>query len=179
MTIFRKLAMAAVPAALIASPVPAQPAAQQAPAGAAAVAAGAKIMDTKGGEVGTVTRIDGQFVVLKTDKHEARLPLTSFTPHQGGLLMAMTRDELNAEIEKTMASAAAKLVAGAPVTGSQGNPVGTIDKLDGEFVILKLTSGALVRLPRTGIAPGANGAVIGMTAAQLEEAAAAAGAKTE
>jgi preprotein translocase subunit YajC len=117
--------------------------------------------------------------VLRTDKHEARLPVASFTPHEGKLVMAMTRDELNAEIEKTMTAAAAKLAEGASVNGSQGSLVGTVEKLEEGFVTLKLTSGTLVRLPRSGIAAGANGAVIGMTAAELEAAAAAAGAKSK
>ena len=173
----RKVLLSAVPAALLASAAASQPAPAQQPAARSGISAGARIVDTKGGDVGTVTRVDGQFVVLRTDKHEARLPVASFTPHEGKLIMAMSRDELNAEIEKTMASAAEKLVAGASVTGSQGSPVGTIEKLEDDFVTLKLTSGALVRLPRSGIAAGANGAVIGMTAAQLEAAAAAAGAK--
>ncbi len=44
---------------------------------------------------------------------------------------------------------------------------------------MKLTSGKLVRLPRAAIAPGPNGGVIGMTAAELEAAAAQASAGAE
>jgi preprotein translocase subunit YajC len=180
MTFFRKILASALPAALFASAASAQPAAPAPQAGAqTGMVAGAKVSDTKGGEVGTITKVDGQFVVLRTDKHEARLPTSSFTPHQGGFVMAMTRDELNSEIEKTLASATAKLVAGASVSGSQGSPVGTIEKIEEGFVTLKLTSGTLVRLPRTGIGAGSNGAVIGMTAAELEAAANAAGAKPQ
>ena len=178
---FGKILMAAVPAAILASAAAAQPApapAQQ-PAAQSGINAGASIVDTKGGEVGTVTRVDGQFVVLRTDKHEARLPVASFTPHEGKLIMAMTRAELNAEIEKSMASAAAKLVEGASVTGSQGSLVGTIEKLEDDFVTLKLTSGTLVRLPRSGIGAGANGVVIGMTAEELQAAATAGGANSQ
>ena len=127
--------------------------------------------DAQGGEVGTVTKVDGQFYVVKTDKHEVRLPATSFTPHNGALLFGMTRDQLNAEVEKTVASANAKIVAGAAVTGSQGGNVGTIDAIDAQFVTVKLTSGKLVRLPRAAVAAGADGAVIGMTVAELEAAA--------
>ncbi len=126
--------------------------------------------------MGTVSRVDGQFVILKTDKHEARLPVSSFTAHNGGLLVAMTRDELNAAVEKTMAEASQKITVGAIVSGSQGGTVGTINALDEQFVTVKLGSGKLVRLPRTSIAPGPNGAVIGMTVAELEAAAAAAAA---
>jgi preprotein translocase subunit YajC len=179
MSFSRKLLLSAVPAALLASTAAAQPAPAPQAAASPRIDAGAQVVDTKGGDIGTVTKVDGQFVVLRTDKHEARLPVASFTPHEGKLVMAMTRDELNAEIEKTMTAAAAKLAEGASVNGSQGSLVGTVEKLEEGFVTLKLTSGTLVRLPRSGIAAGANGAVIGMTAAELEAAAAAAGAKSK
>lgn len=180
-----KLSLAALPLALLSAPAFGQaPAAQQGQAQARSqpqLAAGARVTDPKGGEVGTITRIDGQFVILKTDRHEARLPISSFTPHQGGFLVAMSRDELNAAIDRTLAEANQKIVVGAIVTGSQGSPAGTISAIDEQFVTLKLGSGTLVRLPRGSIAPGPSGAVIGMTVAELEAAAAAAGgeAKTE
>jgi hypothetical protein len=146
-----------------------------APAPAASFSVGAKVSDTAGGEVGTIARDDGNFVILKTDKHEVRLPKTSFTAHNGGFIMAMTRAEVNAATEEALAEADKKVAVGASVTGSQGAPVGTIDAVDAEFVTLKLVSGKLVRLPRKGIAPGPDGAVIGMTAAELEAAAGQAG----
>ena len=142
----------------------------------AAIAAGAQVKDTNGGDVGVVTKVDGQFVILKTDKHEVRLPVGSFTAHQGHFIMAMTRDQLNAEVDKTKAAASAKLVAGAAVTGSQGGNVGTISAIDDQYVTLKLSSGKAVRLPRNAIAAGPNGGVIGLTAAELEAAAAQASA---
>ena len=151
-----------------------QPAVAQQASAQAGMTAGAKVSDAQGGEVGTITKVEGQFVVLKTDKHEVRLPVTSFTAHNGGFLFGMTRDQLNAEVEKTVAAANAKLVAGANITGSQGGNVGTIDAIDAQFVTVKLTSGKLVRLPRAAVAAGANGAVIGMTVAELEAAAGAA-----
>ncbi len=156
-----------------------QPAAAQTAPAAAGFTAGAKVADTAGGEVGTITSVDGDFVILKTDKHEVRLPKTSFTAHEGGFIMAMTRDQVNAAVEQSLASAAEKIVVGASVTGSQGGAVGTIDSLDDQFVTVKLTSGTLVRLPRSGIAPGPNGPVIGMTVAELEAAAGAGAASTE
>lgn len=177
MNVGNKLLVGALPLALSASVLALQPAsAQQAAeapqsAAAAVMAPGARIKDTKGGDVGTVVRADGQFVVLRTDRHEVQLPRASFTPHEGAFLIAMTRDELNADVDKTLAQADEKLVAGASVIGSQGSPVGTIDGIDDQHVTLKLTSGKLVKMPRSGIAPGPNGAVIGMTADQLAAAA--------
>jgi preprotein translocase subunit YajC len=170
---FAALAALAGPA----SAQPAQAAAQPANSVGAAAnwAAGAKISDTAGGEVGTIASVDGDFIILKTDKHEVRLPKTSFTAHNGGFIMSMTRAQVNAEVEKALASANEKIAPGAEVSGSQGGKVGTIDSADAEFVTVKLTSGKLVRLPRSGVAPGPNGAVVGLTVAELEAAASAAG----
>ncbi|QDP20329.1 hypothetical protein [Sphingomonas xanthus] len=134
----------------------------------AGFAVGTPVTDVKGGAVGTVTAINGDVVTVRTDKHEANLGRDSFTPHEGKLLFSMTQAELNAAVEKDKAAAEASLVAGATVNGRAGTPVGTIDSIDSEFVTVKLASGKLVRLPRTGIAGSPNGAVIGLTADQLE-----------
>lgn len=144
----------------------------------AAVTVGAKVKDTAGGEVGTITAVNGSTVTLKTDKHEVQLPVASFTAHQGGLLMAMTRDQLNAEVDKSLAAAQANLTPGVTVRGAGGVTVGTLDAIDAQFATLKLTSGKLVRIPRSGIAADANGAVVGITAAELSAAADAAASGT-
>lgn len=162
----RKTALIA--AALILVPVSGAALAQ---APQAAVAAGTAVKDAKGGDVGTVVRLDGQFYIVKTDKHEVRLPVSSFTPSNGVLLFGLTRDQLNAEVEKTLASAAEKIAPGAAVGDQAGGAVGTITAVDAESVTVKLASGTLVRLPKAAVAPGPNGAVVGSTAAQLEAAA--------
>jgi preprotein translocase subunit YajC len=143
----------------------------QAPAAAPAIAPGMAVKDTSGGDVASVVRLDGQFVIVKTDKHEVRLPATAFTPNKGVLLFAMTRDQLNAEVEKSLAAAAAKIAPGASVSDPSGGAVGTLTAVDAETVTVKLASGALVRLPKSGIAAGPNGVVVGATAAQLEASA--------
>lgn len=172
MIIRSKLYLHVLPLALAAAALPGQPALAQ--AAQAAVTAGAKVNDTKGGEVGTITKVDGNFAILKTDKHEVRLPLSSFTAHNGALLVAMSRDEVNAAVEKTLAEGNQKIAVGATVTGSQGGTVGSIVSIDEQFATVKLGSGAQVRLPRRSLAPGPNGAIIGMTVEELEAAAAAA-----
>jgi preprotein translocase subunit YajC len=143
------------------------------PAGAAAaIAAGAVVRDTSGGEVGTVTRVDGQYLIVKTDRHEVKLPVSSFTPAEGGLLFGMTRAQLNAEVDKTLAAASAKIAPGAAIAGAAGAKLGTIEAVDAQFVTVKLASGASVRIPRASVAPAPDGAVTSLTAAELEAAAA-------
>ncbi|HEX8622974.1 MAG TPA: hypothetical protein VF718_13490 [Allosphingosinicella sp.] len=140
----------------------------------AAVAVGATVKDTKGGVVGTITRVEGGNLVLKTDRHEVTLPVTSFTATDEGALFGMTRDQLNAEVDKAKAASDAQIVAGATVKGAAGAVVGTIEAVDAEFVTLKLASGTSIRLPRNAVAGGPDGPVTGMTAEQIEAAAKAA-----
>jgi len=141
---------------------------------AAAVAVGATVKDTKGGVVGTITRVEGANLVLKTDRHDVTLPVSSFTATDDGALFGMTRDQLNAEVDKAKAAADAQIVAGATVKGAAGTVVGTIEAVDAQFVTLKLASGTSIRLPRAAIAGSPNGPVTGMTAEQIEAAAKAA-----
>lgn len=140
---------------------------------AAAQTAGMQVVDTSGGPVGTVVRVEGDNIVIKTDKHQVALPKTSFTSHEGKLLFGMTQAQLNAETDKSLAEAAASIAAGATVKGSAGAVVGTIDAVDAETVTIKLQSGSLIRVPRTGVAAGGDGVVVGLTAEELEAQAAA------
>lgn len=151
--IFASLALASLPLTLAA---PAQ-----------AQSVGMQVVDTSGGNVGLVSKIDANLVTVRTDRHEVALPKASFTPHEGKLLFGMTQAELNAATDKSLAEAAAALQPGATVKGSAGASVGTIDSIDADFVTIKLESEKLVRIPRAGIAAGAEGAVIGMTAQEL------------
>ena len=141
--------------------------------------AGMQVVDTTGGAVGTVVSVSGDNVVIKTDKHQVALPKTSFTAHEGKLLFGMTQAQLNAETEKSLAAAAASIAAGATVKGSAGTVVGTIDTLDADTVTIKLQSGSLIRVPRSGVAAGGDGVVVGLTAAELEAQASASAAPAE
>lgn len=146
----------------------AAPAVAQAPAASAAMHVGMMVKDTNGGEVGTVTQVEPGFVTVKTDKHEVRLPAASFAPHEGALLFAMTRDQLNAQTEQALAAAAAKIGPGAAVSDTSGGAVGTVTAADPEWVTVKLVSGTELRLPRSSVAANSHGAVVASTAAQLE-----------
>jgi hypothetical protein len=139
--------------------------------------AGQQVVDTTGVGVATVVRVDGDNVVVKTDKHEVALPKTSFTPHEGKLLFGMTQAQLNAEVEKSQAEAAKAIAPGATVKGSDGAVAGTIESVDADTVTIKVASGALVRVPRTGVAAGNGEVVVGLTAADLQAQAAPAAGK--
>lgn len=155
----------AVASASLALAAPLSPALGQT---ADAFAVGTQVTDANGAAVGTVTAVSGDVVTVKTDKFETNLSKSSFAQSEGKLLVGMTQAELNAAIEKDKAAAEASLAVGAAVKDSAGASAGTIEAIDAEFVTIKLASGKSVRLPRTGIAGSANGAVIGGTAAELE-----------
>lgn len=165
---FRKTIL--VSAALLASAA-LQPAFAQ-----ATFSTGANVSDTAGGAVGTITSVEGDYVVLKTDKHEVRLPKSSFTAVDNGFIMAMTQAQVNAAVEQSLAKADSLVTVGAMVRDTSGDFVGSIQKVEGELATLRLSSGSLVALPVSAFGPGASGPVVGMSAAELEAAGAASAA---
>jgi hypothetical protein len=161
-----RLKLSVLALALAAAPAAAQPA----PA-TSTIAPGMIVKHDKGSEVGTVVRIEGDLLIVKTDKYEVPVPKTSTTPFEGTLLFGMTRDQLNAAVEAQNAARDAAMKVGASVLDPAGAAAGTVTATDAESLTLKVASGKVVRLPRTGFALGANGLVVGLTAAQLEAAA--------
>lgn len=144
----------------------ASPLLAQAPAGPAV---GMQVVDTNGGAVGTVQALKGDNVLVKTDKHEALLPKSSFALSDGKLYFAMTQAQLNAEIEKHVAAAQASVAAGATVKGLSGAELGKIDSVSNDAVVIALPSGKKVELNKSGVRGNADGSMtIGLTAEQLE-----------
>lgn len=141
----------------------------------ATVTPGMQVVDQAGSPVGIVTTVSGDELIVRTDRHEVRLPASSFTPNKGKLLFGMSQAQLNAETDKALAAANAAVAVGAEVRGSGGQVAGTIDKLDDATVTLKLVSGELVRLPRSAVAGSEQGVVLGVTIEELKAMAAQAG----
>lgn len=164
-----RLAHLTFAAAIAAAPLAVTPAIA---ATAAEVAPGMQVVDPNGGTVGMVTAVRGDALILRTDKHEVQLPLTSFTAHEGKLMFGMTAAQLNAETEQAMAAANAAVVAGAEVYGSDGALAGQIEAVEEALVTIKLTSGETVRLPRSGVTGSGRGAQLGVTAEELKQLAA-------
>jgi hypothetical protein len=130
---------------------------------------GMPVVDVKEGPVGTITARNGNSITLKTDLYEIPLAAGSFTVQEGRAYFGMTRAQVNAEHEKTLAAAKASLAVGTTDKGLAGTPIGTIDAIDDQKVMIKLTGGQVVELPRNGIRGGANGAVVGISAADLAD----------
>lgn len=156
------------------------PAAPATTAPAPAFAAGAKVLDTAGGTVGTIQSVDGDFAIVATSKSRVRLPKSSFAMGPNGPVIAMTADQLDqavAQAAPAQAPAAAKpnVVQGAAVTDMQGGAVGTIADVNAQFATVELVGGTKVRLPVNAFGAGTDGGLrIAMTAQQLGAAASAA-----
>jgi preprotein translocase subunit YajC len=166
---FRNKIIVSTAAAMFAFAAPVS--AQDAAAPTAQIQAGAKVSDTEGGEVGTITSIDGDFVILRTDRHEVRLPATSFAVGDNGFVMAMTRAQVNEAVERELANQGPVAATGATVHDTSDATVGIITETDDQHATLRLRSDRLVRLPLTAFARGPNGPVIAMSATELEAAA--------
>lgn len=145
-----------------------------APAAATAnVTAGAAVMDAKGGAVGTVALVTGDVAVIDTGIVKASVPTSAFAKSEKGLLIGMTKAELEAAAQgaaqQQQEQFLASLAPGIAVTDQSGGAVGTIEAIEGDLVTIA-TPNAKAKLPKSALARGPNGPVIGMTQAQLEAA---------
>ena len=138
-----------------------------APAAAETLRVGATVTDPQGGQVGTITAVDSQYVTLTTDRHQARLPVASFTPTETALLFGLTRDQLNGQLDLAIAQAQQAITVGAVVHDSAGAVIGPIAAADNETVTVTFGEQP-VRFPRAAIAPGSSGLVVGVTVADLQ-----------
>ena len=134
----------------------------------AGVEPGMQVVDTAGNPVGVISSLKGANVVLKTDKHEVQLPAASFTPSKGKLLFGMTEAQVDAAAEQAVAQAQAAITPGAQIYGQGGALAGTIDSMDDQYVTIKLTTGELVRVPKSGVAAANGKVIVGATVAQLK-----------
>jgi preprotein translocase subunit YajC len=130
-----------------------------------AISPGMQVVDMAGRPVGIVQAVHGSQLIIKTDRHEVRLPAASFTPDKGKLLFGMTREALNQATDAMLAKA---LLPGAEVHGRNGALIGAIAAINQEYVTVELQSGERIRLPRNSVGPGPDGAVLGITVAELQ-----------
>lgn len=130
---------------------------------------GMQVTDTSGAPVGSVVGIKGTNLLVRTDKHDALLPASSFRAEKGKLLFGMTQAQLDAQIEQSLAAASSAIVAGATVKGLSGTPVGTIESVADGKATIALQDGKKIAVPQTGLRGNADGSVtIGYSAEQLE-----------
>ena len=162
-------------ALLATAPLAAQTAAPaSAPASAPSVTAGATVSDASGGAVGTVTQVANGNATIDTGTVKAAVPVTSFAQGTSGLVLGMTKAQLEAAVA---GAKPAEIAVGTKVVGPNGNPVGTVAAVAGDLVTIQMPS-AKVQVPKSAFAQNASGTLaIGMTQDQLEAAAKSAGGK--
>lgn len=114
---------------------------------AATVAAGATVYGSDGNPVGTIQKVDNGVASLNTGAHVVGLPLDKFGKGAKGPSIAVTKAQLDQLAEQASAQAAAKvdtaLVTGAAVVDTKGASLGTIDKVDGDTIVLKTDAGSV------------------------------------
>lgn len=142
-------------------------------AAAPSLTAGMVVKDTSGGQVGTIENVADGNAVIATGAHKVALPVASFAMGEKGPVIAMTKAELDAAAEKAASDAAsalrAQMMPGVAVFGAQGENIGTIKAIDGEFVVLATAQGD-VRLPVSAVGSGSKGLAIGMSSAEFQAA---------
>lgn len=155
---------------------PTNPAPAAAPA-TAGVAAGAKVFDSAGVEVGTIEKVEGDNVVVAIGANRATLAKSAFASAPGGVSVAATKAQLDSALAAASAQAGATLdaalVANAEVKSQDGAVVGKIKEVNGDQVVLERPDGP-VSLARQFFSSEGNGLTLRMTAAQLDAAAKAA-----
>lgn len=171
----KKSLMAAFLAGAVLSPVAAM--AQDAPATAAAqVVAGAKVYGPQGKEeVGTIEKVEGGNAVVNTGTVRATLPANVFGTSPAGLIISMSKAQLEAAVgaaeAKASASTTAALVPDAQVKSKDGVLVGSVQKIEGENVTLDLTGGNAITLKKDFLmADASGGLMLAMTAADFQAA---------
>lgn len=129
--------------------------------------AGATVSDPDGDEVGTIVSVEGDVIVLRTDRHEVRLPASALRATETGAVAGVTRDQLNAQIDEAMAQAQQAFVVGATVRDPAGVVVGPVQEVTADTVTVQFRD-RQIRLPRNALTAGDGGLVIGATVAELE-----------
>ena len=152
--------------------------AQAAPAPAAAastqVTVGATVYGPDGAEVGKVEKVEGGNAVINTGKNSAAVPAAAIGHNDKGLLVSMTRDQLDAAVAAATAKAQgtldAALVAGAAVNSSDGQALGKITSVSPEGLVTVQRESGSFALKKDMFTTDAQGVVLRLTLAQIEAA---------
>lgn len=129
--------------------------------------AGATVTDPDGGEVGTIVSVEGDVVVLRTDRHEVRLPAAALRATETGAVAGVTREQLNTQVDQAQAQAQAAFVVGATVNDRDGAVVGPVQEITADTVTIQFR-GQPIRLPRDSLVAREGGLVMGASVAELE-----------
>lgn len=168
-------ALALMPAAAMAQDAPPAPAAEAAAPAAANVTQGASVSGNDGQPIGTVTQVTPDAAVVDTGTHQIPLPIDAFAQGDTGLTLNITKAELDASFAEQMAAFEAqvneKLVSGTPVVTADAQPLGTVDMVEGDNVVLAMEGDEKLTLGKDVFAVDGTGALmVRATKAQIDQA---------
>ena len=148
-----------------------------APATAADLTAGASVRDVSGTPIATIERLEADGAVVRSGDRLAKLPLDAFGKDSAGLMLGIPAAEFQAAIADTsvaapqqepqvVAATAADITLGAAIRDSEGVPIGTVDSLSEDGVII-VTDGKKVKLAVNSFGKDEQGLIIGITASEF------------
>lgn len=163
--------LAAVAAAIAMTPA----AAYAQDVAAVAVTAGATVTGNDDVQIGTVEAVTEDAVLVDTGSYKIPLPMNAFGKAENGFTLNITKAALEEAFAAQQAEAqqklAAALVEGAAVQTADPQPLGTVDTIDGDNVVITRIDETKVTLPKNMFALDAQGALTArITMAALEEA---------
>ena len=165
----------AAPAPEAAPAQEAAPAAARAPAASVELTQGQTVMGNDGMPIGTVMQVTPDAVVVDTGTNQIPLPSNAFAAGESGPTLNITKAELDASYNEQMAAAMAqldqKLVAGTPVMTADSQPLGTVDSVNGQDVVLAMEGGEQLTLGKSVFAlDQSGGVVVRATMSQIQQA---------
>lgn len=126
---------------------------------------GATVNGNDGLAVGTVLSNDGSTVMVDTGTHQVPLPADVFASTDAGFTLNTTKAQLDelygAQLAEAAAARDAALVVGAPVVTADAQPLGAIDQVDGDNIVIR-EGEFVVTLPRDLLALNPEGAVMAL-----------------
>ncbi len=136
--------------------------------------AGASVTGNDGNPIGTVAQVTERAIIVDTGVHQVPLPREAFGSGDAGLTLNLTKAELETTYAEQIAAQDARLeatlVAGTPVTSADAIPLGTVDSINGEEVVLAIGEQRMA-LGRDAFAVDATGALtVRASKAQIDEA---------
>lgn len=180
----KKALIAAAMAGASFTPMAAAYAQDAAPAAAAAAATtptptvGAKVFGPDKAEVGTIEKVEGGNAIVNTGTNRATLPMSAFGSNASGLLISMTKAQLDSAVAAAEAQASSAMTASltpdAPIKSSDGVLVGSVQKVEGDNVTIDLAEGSAITLQKEYLMADSTGLKVKMTDADFKAAVAAA-----
>ncbi len=124
--------------------------------------------------IGTVAQVEGDVALVTVGERTIPIPATAIAAGEAGPTVNITRTDLVTQFDQQMAQMEAQLdaalVAGATVQTADGQPLGTIQSLDGEAIVVAGTAGEMT-LAKPMLAVGPQGRLmVRATMEQIQQA---------